>query len=61
MNFPKPLFDFYASQAVCGGLQSDSATMSCLRNASISALARAQDAGANLYGVNVHFLAESVH
>ncbi|EJD02053.1 alpha/beta-hydrolase [Fomitiporia mediterranea MF3/22] len=46
----EPLFDFYAEQAGCGGLSSVSATVSCLRKASISALARAQDAGASFNG-----------
>ncbi|KAG6811481.1 hypothetical protein H0H92_007253 [Tricholoma furcatifolium] len=42
----KPLFQFYAEQAGCGsGSTSDQLT--CLRSASVSALARAQDAGAS--------------
>ncbi|OBZ66688.1 Acetylcholinesterase [Grifola frondosa] len=38
----EPLFDFYAEHAGCG-IGSVSARLACLRNASISALARAQD------------------
>ncbi|EGO01057.1 hypothetical protein SERLA73DRAFT_179100 [Serpula lacrymans var. lacrymans S7.3] len=38
-----PLFDFYSSYAGCGN-GTTAAQMACLRNASISALARAQDA-----------------
>ncbi|KAL5497992.1 hypothetical protein ACEPAH_2923 [Sanghuangporus vaninii] len=46
----QPLFDFYAEQAGCRGFGSVEETISCLRNASISALARAQDAGASFNG-----------
>ncbi|KAH8109134.1 alpha/beta-hydrolase [Phellopilus nigrolimitatus] len=46
----KPLFDFYAEQAGCGSLSSVDNTLVCLRNASISALARAQDAGSSFNG-----------
>ncbi|KLO17165.1 alpha/beta-hydrolase [Schizopora paradoxa] len=45
----EPLFNFFAEQAGCGE-QSITATLACLRNASVSALARAQDAGANFNG-----------
>ncbi|KAI9056446.1 alpha/beta-hydrolase [Trametes sanguinea] len=41
----RPLFDFYAAQAGCGSSSEAVATrMACLRKASVSALARAQDA-----------------
>ena len=41
----QPLFDFYASHAGCGdGSESVTTRMACLRKASVSALARAQDA-----------------
>ncbi|KAI0664141.1 alpha/beta-hydrolase [Cubamyces menziesii] len=41
----RPLFDFYASHAGCGdGSESVTTRMACLRKASVSALARAQDA-----------------
>ncbi|GJE86320.1 alpha/beta-hydrolase [Phanerochaete sordida] len=43
----EPLFNFYAEKAGCGGLKSVSDTMSCLRQAPISALAPAQDAAFN--------------
>ncbi|OCB90395.1 alpha/beta-hydrolase [Sanghuangporus baumii] len=46
----KPLFDFYAEQAGCRGFGSVEETISCLRNAPISALARAQDTGASFNG-----------
>lgn len=42
MSMYQPLFQFYASYAGCG-LGSVAEQMTCLRNASISALARAQD------------------
>ncbi|KAI8990740.1 alpha/beta-hydrolase [Trametes punicea] len=41
----RPLFDFYAAQAGCGSSSESVATrIACLRKASVSALARAQDA-----------------
>ncbi|KAI5118950.1 hypothetical protein M0805_006296 [Coniferiporia weirii] len=43
----EPLFGFYAEQAGCGGLRSTSETIACLRTSTISALARAQDAGSS--------------
>jgi hypothetical protein len=41
------MFDFFAEQAGCGGLGSLSKTLDCLREASISAISRAQDATEN--------------
>ncbi|KAI0359511.1 alpha/beta-hydrolase [Trametes cingulata] len=42
----RPLFDFYAAQAGCGpSSKSVASRLACLRKASVSALARAQDAG----------------
>ncbi|KAH8112326.1 alpha/beta-hydrolase [Phellopilus nigrolimitatus] len=46
----KPLFDFYAKQAGCDSLSSIDKTFVCLRNASVSALVRAQDAGSSING-----------
>ncbi|KAI0372396.1 alpha/beta-hydrolase [Pilatotrama ljubarskyi] len=41
----RPLFDYYAAQAGCGtGSQTVASRLACLRKASVSALARAQDA-----------------
>lgn len=41
----QPLFDFYTAQAGCGtGSVSVASRLACLRKASVSALARAQDA-----------------
>ena len=41
--FGQPLFNFYAEYAGCGA-DSVTAQLSCLREASVSVLARAQDA-----------------
>ncbi|PSS34240.1 hypothetical protein PHLCEN_2v1750, partial [Hermanssonia centrifuga] len=43
----EPLFDFYAERAGCGGAGTVEVTMGCLRRASLSALAPAQDAAFN--------------
>ncbi|KAF5310402.1 hypothetical protein D9758_018959 [Tetrapyrgos nigripes] len=46
----QPLFDFYSNQAGCGDVSVPNIErVACLRNASISALARAQDAAAQTF------------
>lgn len=52
------MFDFYAEQAGCGAAtEAVAARMACLRNASVGALARAQDAAKYviLLGLNSFF------